>query len=139
MTVKGTHKIGRPRGTGTRPVIGTCIATGQEYTFNGVREVVDAGFSSGNVWRCLRGIIRQHAGFTWAYADGGVTGPSSKRGRTNCNARTVVGVNILTGEEIRLTGGKEIEAAGFNQPYISRVARGQGRSHKGYFWRYENN
>lgn len=138
MTANGPHKGGRPRGSGTRPVIGVCIATGQKYTFNSVRELTDAGFGGGNVWRCLRGIIKQHAGFVFTYADGGSTRSASKRGKTNSNARIVVGVNLVTGETIRLAGGKEIEAAGFNQPQVSRVARGDGHSHKGYSWRYED-
>lgn len=131
------NKTGRPKGSGTRPVIGTSIGTGDKIHLAGRADIENAGFQQASIWRCLTGKKKQHGGFTWAYADGKpptVAGPRKR----NCNARAVIGTHLTTGEVIRLVGGREITLAGFNQSAVSRVTKGEYSHHHGYSWEYED-
>ncbi|UJH96002.1 hypothetical protein [Pantoea phage Nafs113] len=66
---KGIPKGGRPRGSGTRPVIGTHPKTGTVVRLCGGSEIEAAGFLQSSVWKCCNGIAKQHGGFTWEYED----------------------------------------------------------------------
>lgn len=132
MTQKGSVKRGRPG----RPVIGTCIKTGCKIRLVGATEIAAAGFEQAAVWRCLSGKIKQHAGFTWQYEDGKPTVPAGPR-RRNRNARAVIGINVETGQMIRLVGGSEIVRAGFNQSCVVKAIAGTFSQHRGYTWEYE--
>lgn len=52
--------------------------------------------------------------------------------------RPVIGTSLRTGDTIRLCGGTEIEAAGFNQGSVWRCCNGCTSQHGGYSWRYED-
>ncbi|QAX92355.1 endonuclease [Pantoea phage vB_PagM_LIET2] len=65
----GNGTGGRPRGSGSRPVIGVHQKTGKTIRLCGGMAMIDAGFSQSGIWKCCNGIAKQHAGFTWEYED----------------------------------------------------------------------
>jgi hypothetical protein len=52
-----------------RPVIGTCIKTGNEVEYAYTRETKKDGFLASSVARCCRGECKIHQGYTWRYAN----------------------------------------------------------------------
>lgn len=54
------------------------------------------------------------------------------------NVRPVIGTSIATGEEVRLVGGSQILAAGFEISCVFRCCAGQQKKHAGFTWRYES-
>ena len=50
------------------PVIGHCIATGEEVQFESVNAVKRDGFLPGCVSRCCNGLAMTHHGYTWRFA-----------------------------------------------------------------------
>lgn len=79
----------RPVDKRNRPIVGTCIATGEEKTFDYVALVKEAGFSRPAVARVLSGEMYQTNGWTWRYVDGlpHQTMSASLRGRLRIGAR----------------------------------------------------
>jgi len=52
----------------SKPVIGTCIKTGEELYFKSETEATVLGFDRSHMVMCCRGIYKQHRGYRWRYA-----------------------------------------------------------------------
>lgn len=50
--------------------------------------------------------------------------------------KPVMGIDLLTGEQIKYNSAVETEKDGFRRQNISHVLRGKKKSHKGFTWRY---
>jgi hypothetical protein len=55
-------------------------------------------------------------------------------GKQNGLKYTYIGTNIKTGEQVQVTGNKQIKDAGFHTGHINDCAMGKQKSHKGYIW-----
>lgn len=53
------------------------------------------------------------------------------------NVRPVIGTSIATGETVRLVGGAQIIAAGFEIACVFRCCAGGRKSHGGFTWCYD--
>lgn len=49
--------------------IATNIETGEEFIFNGPKEMKDAGFQPPNIYKCISGERDNHKGYTWRRVD----------------------------------------------------------------------
>lgn len=47
----------------------------------------------------------------------------------------IMAINIVTGEQLIFKGVKELKAAGYQQPNVSKCLNGTRQSHKGYTWK----
>lgn len=130
-------KSGKRKGAPPRAVIGTSLATGDRIRLVGSTAIADAGFVQSSVWRCIKGERHQHGGFTWAYEDGEgvISREKRKQARDSC---WMIGVNIETGESIRLMGEEMFTRMGFNFRNARRCAGGELMQTGGYIWRYES-
>lgn len=58
-------------------------------------------------------------------------------GKQNGLKYQYIGTNLKTGEQIKVSGNKEIENAGFHTGHINDCAMGKQKSHQGYTWKKE--
>lgn len=54
-------------GKQSKPIIGTCVKTGEQIEFSSMMEAERQGFEQGNISRCCRGERGTHKGYTWQY------------------------------------------------------------------------
>lgn len=55
------------------------------------------------------------------------------------NMKTAIGIHIKSGLAVKLSGNKEMNAAGFCHVNISRCCNGKQKTHAGYKWYYVDN
>lgn len=63
-------KFGQEHAT-SKPVISTCMKTGEEKHYESAISATREGFDSGSISRCCHGKIRHHKGRFWRFALGG--------------------------------------------------------------------
>ena len=51
----------------SKPVIRTCIKTGETKHYNSITEASDEGFNNGHISSCCLGNRKQHKGYMWTY------------------------------------------------------------------------
>jgi len=139
------HKAKRPLGGDhrSRALIGTCIETGMETTYDYVGAVKHAGFSTSAVYLCLAGGMQTHKGFRWRYADGLPHRTSTKTEHLkgarikHGGSRAIVGVHRVTGEKVRFEYIRQAaDALGVHPQNISAALK-KGWATNGYVWTYE--
>lgn len=53
----------------SKPIIGTCVKTGQQIEFPSAKEAGRQGFNQGAVSSCCNGKRKTHKGFTWQFKE----------------------------------------------------------------------
>jgi hypothetical protein len=71
ITVERRQKSACPIGKGlnARRVLGTSIQDGSTVFFDRMKDAINDGFCPSSISACVRGIQKQHKGYTWTYAD----------------------------------------------------------------------
>lgn len=130
----------------SKPVVGRCIATGEMVRFESANIAEKMGFSQASISRCCNGMIPVHLGFQWLFDTGEDVVFEKYEQKTRREPerldgayipRPVIGTSVETGETIKFSSMSEAGRNGFNLKCISNVCRGASKTHKGYFWRYE--
>lgn len=129
------------------PVIGRSLADGSLVRFESATMAEKHGFDQGSISKCCQGRLRSHRGYQWAFDVGGEaefgeyaeptvqTGETSNGGRYR--SRAVIGTSLETGEIVRFESMSDAERNGFKLKSISAVCTGVNKTHKGYYWRYD--
>lgn len=128
--------VGRPTPI-DRIEFGTCAMK----RYESMAAAESDGFDTNHISSCCRGERNSHGGYAWKFADVSLSEEDVskiKKSKPRKINRRVRRIDVASGEEVFYENVSSVTADGFSMGNVISCCSGKRKSHKGFFWEYED-